>query len=603
MITFEAVTKRYPDGTVALDALDLTVPAGKTVVLVGPSGCGKTTSLRMINRLVEPTAGRILLDGTDIRGRNQAQLRRGIGYVIQQTGLFPHRTVADNIATVPVLTGLSRRKARDRALELITLVGLDPALAKRYPHQLSGGQQQRVGVARALAADPPVLLMDEPFSAVDPVVRASLQDQLLSLQAELHKTIVLVTHDIEEAIKVGDLVALFRPHGKLAQLAPPEELLAVPADDYVAGFVGFDRGIRRLSFVSTGRLPLGTGPVLTADATVAKARAAGEPWILVTEEGTGRARGWVDAARLAGQPDGGTLGKLAADGIGHSFTAGTDSLRAALDAAVLSPAGQAVAVDGEGRVLGVVTFDQLRAAIQAAGQADADADASRPRPARRARATPGRPAPMMWSWIPGNWSLIWQLTWENAKLGVLPALYGLVLSLPLGIIAARWRWFYPPVLTVINVLYAVPSLALFIALIPAFGLTDTTVIIALTVFSLCVILPNVVAGLRAVPAAVTQAATAMGYGPLRRLATIELPLATPVIIAGLRVGVVSGISLASVGQLIGVSSLGYLFVDGLQRSFPTEIYVGLVLVIALALVCDLLLVAAGRALTPWAARG
>ena len=210
---------------------------------------------------------------------------------------------------------------------------------------------------------------------------------------------------------------------------------------------------------------------------------------------------------------------------------------------------------------------------------------------------------MMWSWIPGNWSLIWQLTWENLKLGVLPALYGLALSLPLGIIAARWRWFYPPVLTVINILYAVPSLALFIALIPTFGLTDTTVIIALTVFSLCVILPNVVAGLRAVPPVVTQAATAMGYGPLRRLATIELPLATPVIIAGLRVGVVSGISLASVGQLIGVSSLGYLFIDGLQRSFPTEIYVGLVMIIALALVCDLLLVGAGRALTPWTARG
>ena len=208
----------------------------------------------------------------------------------------------------------------------------------------------------------------------------------------------------------------------------------------------------------------------------------------------------------------------------------------------------------------------------------------------------------MWSWIPSNGSLIWNLTWENAKLGVLPALFGLVISLPLGIVAARWRWFYPPVLTVINVVYAIPSLALFIALIPAFGLTDTTVIIALTVFSLCVILPNVVAGLRAVPAAVTQAATAMGYGPFRRLATVELPLAAPVIIAGLRVGVVASISLASVGQLIGVSSLGYLFIDGLQRTFPTEIYVALVLVIALALVCDLILVAIRRLLTPWAPR-
>jgi osmoprotectant transport system permease protein len=209
---------------------------------------------------------------------------------------------------------------------------------------------------------------------------------------------------------------------------------------------------------------------------------------------------------------------------------------------------------------------------------------------------------MMWSWIPENWSLIWDLTWENAKLGVLPALYGLVISLPLGIVAARWRWFSPPVLTVVTVLYAIPSLALFIALIPAFGLTDTTVIIALTVFSLCVILPNVVAGLRAVPAPVRQAATAMGYGALRRLVMVELPLAIPVILAGLRVGVVSNISLASLGQLIGVSSLGYLFIDGLQRDFPTEIYVGLVLIIVLALVCDLILVGVRRALTPWEPR-
>ncbi len=205
----------------------------------------------------------------------------------------------------------------------------------------------------------------------------------------------------------------------------------------------------------------------------------------------------------------------------------------------------------------------------------------------------------MWSWIPGNSSLIWQLTQANVYLGVVPALYGLILSLPLGILAACWRWFYPPVLTVTNILYAVPSLALFIALIPALGLTDTNVVVALTVYSLCVILPNVVAGLRSVPEDVRQAATAMGYGPLHRLVTIELPLAAPVIIGGLRVGVVSSISLASIGQLIGVSSLGYLFVDGEQRDFPTEIYVGIVLVIALALACDLILVAIRRVMTPW----
>jgi osmoprotectant transport system permease protein len=209
---------------------------------------------------------------------------------------------------------------------------------------------------------------------------------------------------------------------------------------------------------------------------------------------------------------------------------------------------------------------------------------------------------MMWSWIPSNGSLIWQLTRENIYIGVVPALYGLAISLPLGIVAARWRWFYPPVLTLVNVIYAIPALALFIALIPTLGLTNTNVIVALTLFSLCVILPNVVAGLRGVPDPVRQAATAMGYGPLRRLVTVELPLAVPVIMGGLRVGVVSSISLASVGQLIGVSSLGYLFTDGEQRSFPTEIYVGLVLIIALALACDLILVGVRRALTPWAVR-
>ena len=371
MITFESVTKRYPDGTVAVDALNLDVPDGKTMVLVGPSGCGKTTSLRMVNRLIEPSEGRILLNGDDIRSQHPSQLRRGIGYVIQQTGLFPHRTIEDNIATVPVLNGWRRAKARARARELLDLVGLDQALARRYPHQLSGGQQQRVGVARALAADPPVLLMDEPFSAVDPVVRASLQDQLISLQRELHKTIVLVTHDIEEAIKVGDLVALYHPHGTLAQVGPPERLLAEPADDYVAGFVGFDRGIRRLSFFAADGLALSSGPVLPPDATAASALKSGEPWILVVGAGGDRRpRGWVPADRLAGLDGDARLADVATEGYGHTFTVGDDSLRAALDAAVLSPAGQAIGVDADGRVLGVATFDQLRAAVQAAREAD-----------------------------------------------------------------------------------------------------------------------------------------------------------------------------------------------------------------------------------------
>ena len=377
MITFERVTKRYPDGTVAVDALDLEVPDGKTVALVGPSGCGKTTTLRMINRLVEPTEGTILLDGRDVRQSNPAQLRRGIGYVIQQTGLFPHRTVEDNIATVPLLNGWRKAKARARARDLMNLVGLDPALARRYPYQLSGGQQQRVGVARALAADPPVLLMDEPFSAVDPVSRASLQDELIKLQTELRKTVVLVTHDIEEAIKVGDVVALYRPHGRLAQVDTPQRLLGLPADTYVSDFVGFDRGIRRLSFFRATGLDLRTEPIVGADSTVAKAlraaRDAGQRWILVTDSG-GKPRGWLPAERLAAVPDDTSLGTVPADGFGHTFTVETDSLRAALDAAVLSPAGQAIAADSAGRVAGLLSYDQLRAAVQAAEAAAQDAE-------------------------------------------------------------------------------------------------------------------------------------------------------------------------------------------------------------------------------------
>jgi osmoprotectant transport system ATP-binding protein len=373
LITFERVTKRYRDGTTAVDALDLEVPEGQTMVLVGPSGCGKTTSLRMINRLVDPTEGRVLLDGRDVQTASPARLRRGIGYVIQQTGLFPHRSVEDNIATVPVLNGWSRARARGRARELLDLVGLDAALAKRYPHQLSGGQQQRVGVARALAADPPVLLMDEPFSAVDPIVRASLQDELLRIQRELRKTVVLVTHDIEEAIKVGDLVALFRPHGRIAQLDTPERLLAAPVDEYVSGFVGFDRGIRRLSFLGTADLPLDSQPVRPAGTAVAEAAATGLPWVLVTED-EGKPRGWVPAHRLSAYSGYGSLGEVPADAYGHTFTVAADSLRAALDAAVLSPAGQAVAVDEDGRVAGVLGYDQIRAAIQAAAEADPAAE-------------------------------------------------------------------------------------------------------------------------------------------------------------------------------------------------------------------------------------
>jgi len=248
MIRLEGVGKRYADGTVAVHALDLEVMPGEVVCLVGPSGCGKSTTLKMINRLIEPTTGRIFLEGRDVTREDPVRLRRRIGYVIQQIGLFPHQKIATNVATVPSLLGTPKKQARERALELLALVGLDPDVyADRYPHQLSGGQQQRVGVARALAADPPVLLMDEPFAAVDPIVRARLQDEFLRLQDELDKTVVLVTHDIDEAVRMGDRVAILAEGGRLAQFATPAQLLGHPADDFVADFVGSTKGLRRLA--------------------------------------------------------------------------------------------------------------------------------------------------------------------------------------------------------------------------------------------------------------------------------------------------------------------------------------------------------------------
>ncbi|MEU4826986.1 ATP-binding cassette domain-containing protein [Actinomadura citrea] len=353
MITFEGVTKRYTGGTVALDDVSLECPTGRITVFVGTSGGGKTTALRTINRMVEPTSGRVLIDGKDVRERKPAELRRGIGYVIQHAGLFPHRTILDNIATVPYLLSWNKKKARARALELMERVGLDPAMGKRYPFQLSGGQQQRVGVARALAADPPIMLMDEPFSAVDPVVRAELQDEFLRLQEELHKTIVFVTHDIDEAIKLGDRIAVFQTGGKLVQIDSPENLLAHPADDFVAGFIGQNRGIRTLSFAETSALRLSDDAVRAASADAAQA--AGADWVLVVDDDR-RPLGWARPAQATGP-----LGKAKLSPVGPTFQVGGDSVRTALDAAVLSPSGLAVGVDEAGAVVGTASGTDLLA--------------------------------------------------------------------------------------------------------------------------------------------------------------------------------------------------------------------------------------------------
>ena len=323
-LEFRSVTKRYGHGEQAHGAvndLSFEVPAGAICVLVGPSGCGKTTSLKMVNRLIEPTAGEILLDGENVLTGDVTELRRRIGYVIQQVGLFPHLTVGRNVAVVPALVGWSKERQRVRADELMSLVGLDPTSYRdRYPYQLSGGERQRVGVARALAADPPLMLMDEPFAAVDPIVRERLQDEFLRLQQDLAKTILFVTHDIDEAIKMGDLIAVMEEGGRLAQFGPPDEILAHPASDFVARFVGADRGLKRLSLVTIADLQL-------------------EP----------------ATASTRGLPEFGPSTKL----------------RDALSVLLAADSRGGVALDGEGRPRGFVTVDAIASALSEDGHEQA----------------------------------------------------------------------------------------------------------------------------------------------------------------------------------------------------------------------------------------
>jgi len=364
MITFDGVTKRYPDGTVAVDDLTLEIPAGTLTVFVGPSGCGKTTSMRMINRMVEPTTGTVAVDGHDVSTVDPVKLRLGIGYVIQSGGLMPHQRVIDNVACVPVLNGQSRRAARRAAYEVLERVGLDPKLGERYPGQLSGGQQQRVGVARALAADPPILLMDEPFSAVDPVVRDELQAEMLRLQSELRKTIVFVTHDIDEAVKLGDAVAVFGSGGSLQQYDAPARLLSNPANDFVSEFIGADRGYRALQFLTSSTLALRPVPTVTEGEVDGLVLGSGE-WRLVTRA-DGAPFGWIDAVGVEHHRAGGELYDSVT--AGGSLLRHDGTLRVALDAALSSPSGIGVAVDDTGAVVGGVLADDVIKALDAQRQ-------------------------------------------------------------------------------------------------------------------------------------------------------------------------------------------------------------------------------------------
>ncbi len=367
VLELREVTKTYgKGGRAAVSELSLTVPAGEVCVLIGPSGCGKTTALKMINRLIEPTSGEILIDDQPVRGRNPAHLRREIGYVIQQVGLMPHLTIAANVATVPKLLGWDRARVNARVRELLDLIGLDPdEYAKRYPAQLSGGQQQRVGLARALGGDPPVMLMDEPFSAVDPITRERLQNDFLRLHRNVPKTVVFVTHDIDEAVKMGDRIALMR-EGHLVQYATPAELLAHPVDDFVADFVGADRALKSLSLTRVEELDLLPGPLARVGEPVSAVRerlADGElepidGAVLVVDE-AGRPLDWVEVERLSAD---GAL--RAGPGRLEPVIDRLTTLRDALSALLEAGATHGAVVDGEGRLVGLIGIGEIAAGFR-----------------------------------------------------------------------------------------------------------------------------------------------------------------------------------------------------------------------------------------------
>ena len=357
-VRYEGATKRYGNSdTLAVDHLTLEVPAGEICVLVGPSGCGKTTAMRMVNRTVEMTAGDILVGERSVRDREPAQLRREIGYVIQQVGLFPHRTIAENIAAVPQLLGWKKDRTKARTAELLELIGLDPGLGERYPAQLSGGQQQRVGVARALAADPLVMLMDEPFGAIDPISRERLQNEFLRLQAELRKTVLFVTHDIDEAIKMGDRIAIMREGGKVAQYATPAELLMAPADEFVEDFVGSDRALKRLALMRVADIDLWEAPLAYVGQPTAEVRAKlAEPDVEVPYpllvDSERRPLGWLSERDLAA----GTVPAKPDSPLGPLLDR-DDIMRDALADLLQGEAQYAAVADHQGRIAGVLSVE------------------------------------------------------------------------------------------------------------------------------------------------------------------------------------------------------------------------------------------------------
>lgn len=578
-IELRDVGKHYPGRAVpAVESLTMRIPAGEIVVLTGPSGCGKTTTMRMINRLVEPSAGVVTIGGTDVSALDLDEHRRNTGYVIQQIGLFPHLRVDANIGVVPRVLGWTRRRIADRVRELLDVVGLTREHGARYPRELSGGQQQRVGVARAMAADPPVMLMDEPFGSTDPITRARLQDEFLRLQREVRKTIVFVTHDFDEALKVGDRIAVLRPRSVIAQYDTPQAILAAPADDYVASFVGSKRNLKRLALIRVGDLDLrpAAGPdglppvrpgVTLLDVLDVMVR-TGSTAVVVTEDSEAQPLGVCDVAGLL---------------------------------AALRPTGEAPVIPA--------------AAEEAPGPGPETTVSARPR--RRRLGLLVRPVLLTLALLALflivrahpidsieqrflNAGTIFTELGEHLRLTLISTVCTVAIALPLGILLTRAgaRWARPIGLGLGNLGQAIPSIGLVVLLALWMGTGTATAVTALVVYATLPVLRNTIVGLDGVDPTLVDAARGMGMGRTAILWRIELPLAVPVILAGIRTALVLTVASATLATFIDGGGLGGGLVAGIGLYRPMLSLTFGIIVAALALFVDWLGLIAEEVLHP-----
>jgi osmoprotectant transport system ATP-binding protein len=575
-IELRELSKHYPgQARPAVDRLTMRIPAGEIVVLTGPSGCGKTTTMRMINRLVEPTSGAVTIGGTDVTALDVDEHRRHTGYVIQQVGLFPHLRVDANIGVVPRVLGWTRRRVAARVDQLLDVVGLTREHGLRYPRELSGGQQQRVGVARAMAADPPVMLMDEPFGSTDPITRARLQDEFLRLQRDVRKTIVFVTHDFDEALKIGDRIAVLRPRSVLAQYDTPQAILAAPADDYVAAFAGSKRNLKRLALIPLADLELGAPadglPAVSGGATLRDALdtmvRTGSTAVLVTEDATGRALGVCDVPRLiaALRPAAGTPPPVVPD---VEATPGPDPVapgrpRRRRLGLLVRPVLLVLGLLALFLIVRAQPLDSIEQRYLDAGEIFTELGA-------------------------------------HLRLTLISTICTIAIALPLGILLTRAgaRWARPIGLGLGNLGQAIPSIGLVVLLALWTGTGTATAVTALVVYATLPVLRNTIVGLDGVDPTLVDAARGMGMTTTAILWRIELPLAVPVILAGIRTALVLTVASATLATFIDGGGLGGGLVAGIGLYRPILSLTFGIVVAALALFADWLGLVAEEVLHP-----